>query len=290
MNFRALTGLKQAAVLGAMAVFSITGAAQAATVNLTDNYDGGYDTWPVGPAAGSITQGGVTSNLYENDVIGDTSAFNIFGASVTRTNGGNTLVVTINTDYAGMPGTAAADGTGYGALFITPGTWKPSGTAANDYATDTYATGEKWAYAFTVPMDPSTTSGSGGLYATTDGQIQLSNVYGNQTTYPFPNNPNYYFREGQAVQFTPAVGKAPIDTGTWTVGTDTLTFTVNDGGKLGDYFAMAWAMTCGNDVFQTQVSGVPEPGTWAMMLLGFGLIGFAARRKKTPGSLEMNPI
>ncbi len=28
------------------------------------------------------------------------------------------------------------------------------------------------------------------------------------------------------------------------------------------------------------VSGVPEPGTWAMMLLGFGGVGFSMRRRK----------
>jgi PEP-CTERM motif-containing protein len=32
-------------------------------------------------------------------------------------------------------------------------------------------------------------------------------------------------------------------------------------------------------------SGVPEPGTWAMMLLGFGAIGFAIRRRKNPQEL-----
>ena len=31
-----------------------------------------------------------------------------------------------------------------------------------------------------------------------------------------------------------------------------------------------------------QVAGVPEPGTWAMMLLGFGAVGFAMRRRRTP--------
>lgn len=35
----------------------------------------------------------------------------------------------------------------------------------------------------------------------------------------------------------------------------------------------------GGPITLTQVAGVPEPATWAMMLLGFGAIGFAMRRK-----------
>ena len=31
--------------------------------------------------------------------------------------------------------------------------------------------------------------------------------------------------------------------------------------------------------------GVPEPSTWAMMLLGFGAMGFALRRKRKPAAL-----
>lgn len=33
--------------------------------------------------------------------------------------------------------------------------------------------------------------------------------------------------------------------------------------------------------FQFSISGVPEPATWAMMLIGFGAIGFALRRRRT---------
>ncbi|WP_205479130.1 PEPxxWA-CTERM sorting domain-containing protein [Sphingomonas arenae] len=33
------------------------------------------------------------------------------------------------------------------------------------------------------------------------------------------------------------------------------------------------------------VSAVPEPGTWAMMLLGFGAIGFTMRRRQAKGTL-----
>ncbi|HMI41603.1 MAG TPA: PEPxxWA-CTERM sorting domain-containing protein [Sphingomicrobium sp.] len=37
------------------------------------------------------------------------------------------------------------------------------------------------------------------------------------------------------------------------------------------------------------VAAVPEPGTWAMMLLGFGAAGFALRRRKRPvmGSMQI---
>lgn len=37
-----------------------------------------------------------------------------------------------------------------------------------------------------------------------------------------------------------------------------------------------------DNVRLTAVAAVPEPGTWAMMLLGFGGIGLAMRRKRTP--------
>jgi hypothetical protein len=32
----------------------------------------------------------------------------------------------------------------------------------------------------------------------------------------------------------------------------------------------------------SQVAAVPEPTTWAMMLVGFGVLGFTMRRSKTP--------
>ena len=42
----------------------------------------------------------------------------------------------------------------------------------------------------------------------------------------------------------------------------------------------------GSDVGQpSTVPGVPEPGTWAMMLLGFGAVGFAMRRRRQPRAL-----
>jgi len=40
------------------------------------------------------------------------------------------------------------------------------------------------------------------------------------------------------------------------------------------------AVATGNLTFQVQA--VPEPGTWGMMLLGFGAMGFAIRRRRRP--------
>jgi hypothetical protein len=48
----------------------------------------------------------------------------------------------------------------------------------------------------------------------------------------------------------------------------------------------AWAFDVLNVDAATQVGGaVPEPSTWAMMLLGFGATGFAMRRRKNAGTL-----
>lgn len=37
--------------------------------------------------------------------------------------------------------------------------------------------------------------------------------------------------------------------------------------------------------FNSGTSAVPEPGTWAMMLMGFGAMGFALRRRRKPTSI-----
>ena len=40
----------------------------------------------------------------------------------------------------------------------------------------------------------------------------------------------------------------------------------------------AWAFDILNVASATQVGAVPEPGTWALMLLGFGAVGYSMRR------------
>ena len=35
------------------------------------------------------------------------------------------------------------------------------------------------------------------------------------------------------------------------------------------------------------VPPVPEPATWAMMLLGFGVVGYSMRRRRTPALSQL---
>ena len=77
-----------------------------------------------------------------------------------------------------MPEANASPGTGYGDLFITPGTnaWNPTTTGACNDCNDVYHAGE-WAYAATLPSDPTVAaqypSGSGMFYSTA-GNTQIS--------------------------------------------------------------------------------------------------------------------
>jgi hypothetical protein len=44
---------------------------------------------------------------------------------------------------------------------------------------------------------------------------------------------------------------------------------------------------CGFTTIQGQVAAVPEPATWALMLLGFGGIGMAMRRRRRPAFAQI---
>jgi len=234
--------------------------ASAAPVTVLDAYYGGSNTYNDHPPV-------------SGDVIGS-STFEIQSAVFERVGvGGNTLRAIINTNYAGAPEAGASLGTGYGDLFITPGVnaWTPQGTGP-DYHLDTYIAGD-WAYAFTMPFNPGAgnTTGGGALYDTTGGAIVQSNVGG-----VFSGD---HFRNKQAVRFTPG-GPAPVALGTWTVGLNKVVFDIRDNHALGDNFAFSWAMTCANDVIQGNVALVPEPSSWALMIVGFGFAGASLRRRK----------
>lgn len=268
---------------GCLLLPAISFAAHATPVTLVDNYWGGLNTY--NPGNGDSIGGGI---------------FEISKAEVQRINGGNTLEVVIYTAFAGHAGQVA--GVGYGALFITPGVnaWSPTPNPGGSppYGTDVYEVND-WKFAVTMPttVGPGQTTGNGGLYLTGGGNLNQasalngtivgSNVNGNPTTYPYNGNPGYYFRQGQAVQYTP--GSAAAERlATWTIGAGTITFKIDDNHLLGDDFALSWAMTCANDVIQGQVDlpglgnipAAPEPATWAMILLGFAGVGFMAYRRK----------
>jgi hypothetical protein len=253
----------------------------ASAVTLTDNYWGGLNTYD--PANG--------------DIIGPASEFDVTQADVTRVGpGGNTLKVVIHTAFAGLAGTPDVAGTGYGALFLMPGAdWHPTGSAADHYGSDTYVPGE-WKYAFAIPQAPgpgsqagSYLAGStvGGLFALkSDGSDVLrSNVNGDFVTYPYPGNPGYYFRQGEAVQYIADGSTKSIFGGQWAVDApaSTITFLIDDNNFLGNDLALSWAMTCANDVIQGQVSlpsAVPLPPTFGLFLTGLGGMGAFGRWRK----------
>lgn len=272
------------------------------SVTLQDTYFGGSNTYNGG------------------DVIG-TQTFDITSVDVTRSGPGNgTLNVTIHTYFAGAPGTGPADGTGYGSLFFSTNLFTPNGTAPS-YPQDQY-TQNRWNYAFTMPTSPSPSgsniaanSTGAGLYAignvtgstsvgsvvqsytTANGTIIMSNVNGNPITAPGGGNPGFYFREGQAVQYTPGNVNNVVNgtSGTWSVIATTpstegeIIFSIVDNGTLGNSFMLAWAMTCANDVFLGSVGATPEqqlvptPLPAAVWLFGTvlaGGAGFSRWRKR----------
>lgn len=80
-------------------------------------------------------------------------------------------------------------------------------------------------------------------------------------------------------------GNVGLAKGASTSGTFTLLFSGNDGNNviLNDFAVRYQALAGVNANSATgaaSIAAVPEPGTWALMLLGFGAVGFSMRRQR----------
>jgi hypothetical protein len=273
-------------------------ASPAFSANFTDNYIGGIDNGGFG------------------DVIGNTNPFGITSVDVTRPDA-NTLNITINTFYAGAPdnhnsGAPNTFGTGYGSLFLSTGTFGASPVG------DTYSSHVGfWGYAVTVNDNGGNLTG--GLYNTgstssdgannynatgvvqnyttgNNGTIVMANVNGNPISAPTGGNPGDYFRQGQAVQYNPYANQSVVS------GTSVLesivapnggnpgqiVFTITDNGLFDGPLALAWAMTCANDVIiadipvtvTTHQDTTPLPAALPLFCTGLGALGLLGWRRK----------
>lgn len=123
---------------------------------------------------------------------------------------------------------------------------------ANSFYTDTYQ--------FTVP-----TLGQVGASAVTltfDGTLTFTEILLNGTALKI----NQVLDAGNNVVGYSAI--SPLGGLSATAGTQNLSVTGKLTGSTGTY--------TGNVRFE---SAVPEPGTWALMILGFGIVGYAMRRR-----------
>jgi hypothetical protein len=76
---------------------------------------------------------------------------------------------------------------------------------------------------------------------------------------------------------TGASSYTPSDLGVWHQ--ETFTFTPTTSGWASVGFADSNLQASGNDFAVSGIPGVPEPTTWAMLILGLGAVGVALRRR-----------
>ncbi len=255
-------------VLGLMAVFS-----SASGTVLKDNYTGGD-----GHGYG--------------DVVSDAgvSTYNVNGMDASLS--GSQLTVTIFTNFARNAGlesqwTRNGTGIGYGDLFLSTG-WTPNGPSP--YDADNAAKGNHWTYAFSLNDSLNNSGGSGTVYALGAGNDSNHNPDALLSDYFINCSGRCIYRDGQEVAVNKSLATATNNTGSWTVGNGFLSFSFDTAGLDldPDNFGLHWTMYCGNDVIEglNHATVVPEPAPVGLFLLGIGLVGLAAmRRRKTAAGI-----
>ena len=144
---------------------------------------------------------------------------------------------------------------------------------------------------FVLPANFSNAVLNTSLFAADDRAVlQLNGTNVSETGIFGPGTGSFYFlpdgSDNAAYNFRYGNSTSTFDpiTGPFVVGTNTLHFIVNNtlhgifgGPTSGNHSAVFFEGTVSFDT----VSAVPEPSTWAMMLLGFAGVGFMAHRWKS---------
>jgi hypothetical protein len=185
-------------------------------------------------------------------------------------------------------------------LFIALGLSPASATTLNvsvgqdfgDFANSYYTVDAT----FVLPVGFSNAVLNTSLFAADDRAVlQLNGTSVSETGIFGPGSGSFYFlpdgSDNAAYNFRYGNGTLTFDlvTGPFVVGTNTLHFIVNNtntgitgGPTPNNHAALYFEGTVSFDA----VAPVPEPSTWAMMLLGFAGVGFMAyRRKSKPASV-----
>jgi hypothetical protein len=154
------------------------------------------------------------------------------------------------------------------------------GISGNDYLfgynlanTSSAPTTSSAVTAFGFNIDPSELLSS----ASVDGTFQV--VSSGQVSQGY--NLEMCFKNGQNNNCAGSPGNQGINLGTSGSGTITMGFSsLPQSVTLSDYLVRYQAVNGSGSAVGTPVGSVPEPGTWALMLLGFGAIGVSMRSKR----------